>query len=371
MSALFDTRIGVLDKVSNVPRSLELRHIPIVRQIRIDSPQPTWQYNFTPAHDPAYNHYQTGITDLVQEALFNLDTDWMYTAILQGALGGPAPAWSKDEWSFVPLHSDMETFSLASSTPSGSNMSTNLTLETPAIRARLECSTLDWPGNISTWLDWIDSNHTYNSRVRVSGLNYSYYLSSAVYMGEESTRMTAQRNIPQCCGNTTKNAEQTHQFAPSVHAYWTENWGALKNDGVTFPGAGDTNGNFTVKWIRGPASFDRISGHDWVDQLYHPEPPVIQALNCMPYFETSTARVTTEFFSGAVQDYQILETPTQERIGWSDAYRWRNISEGTQFSDFYNNTSQNKTEITYKYNINTTTRQASPIVRAFCFHCTF
>lgn len=357
--------------VLNVPRSLELRHIPIVRQTRTYSPQPTWQFNFTPAHYSSYNHYQTGISDLIQDALLDLDTDWMYTAILQGALGGPAPAWSKDEWSFVPLHSDMETSSLASYAKSGSSMSTNLTLETAAIRARLECSTLDWPGNISTWLRWVDSNHTYNSRVRVSGLNYSYYLASDVYVGEESTRMTAQRNIPQCCGNITNNPEQTKLFTPSVHAYWTENWGALKNQGETFPGVGETNGNFTVKWIRGPASFDRISGHLWVDQLYHPEPPAIQALNCMPSFETSMARVTTEFFSGAVQDYQILETPTQEKIGWSDAYRWRNISEGAQFSDIQNNTWPNRTDISYIYNVNTTTRQVPPIALASYFHCTF
>src|SRR5690242_6634115 len=109
MSALFDTRIGVLHKVSDVPRSFELRHIPIVRQTRISSPQPTWQFNFTPTIDSTYNHYQNGLSDLVKDALFDLDTDWMYTAILQGALGGPAPAWSKDDWSFVPLYSDMET----------------------------------------------------------------------------------------------------------------------------------------------------------------------------------------------------------------------------------------------------------------------
>jgi hypothetical protein len=371
MSSLFDTHIGVLDKVSDVSRSLELRHIPILRQMRIYSPQPTWQSNFTPTIDSNYNHYhyQKGLGDLVQDALLDLDTDWMFTAILQGALGGPAPAWSKDEWSFVPLYSDMKTASLSGSESSGSNRPTNLTLETPAIRARLECSALDWPGNISNWLDWVDSNHTWNSIVHVAGLNYSYWPSRVVNMGEESTRMTAQRNIPQCCGNITNNPEQIEQFAPSVHAYWTENWGSHKTDWGTFPAWGGTNGNFTVKWIRGPASFAHISGNSGINQLYHPEPPAIQALNCLPYFETSTARVTTELLSGAVQDYHILETPTQDWVAWSDAYKWRDISEGTSYS--YINQWGNKTGISYLYNVNTTTRQETIYRKSILFPLRF
>lgn len=82
MSALFDTRIGVPQLPSDAPRLLELRNIPIVRQTRIYSPQPTWQYNYTPTIDSVYIYGQKGFTDLVQDALFDLDTDWMHTAIL-------------------------------------------------------------------------------------------------------------------------------------------------------------------------------------------------------------------------------------------------------------------------------------------------
>jgi hypothetical protein len=359
MSALFDTRIGVFDRSTDVPRLLELRNNPIVRRTRIYSPQSTWQYNYTPTIDSVRIFGQKGFSDLVQDALFDLDTDWMYTAILQGALGGPAPAWSKDEWSFVPLSSDMETSSLAKFANSGSDRSSNLTLETAAIRARLECSTLDWPGTRSTWLNWAESNDTRDSTIHVpGGLNYIYWPKLFVSEGEESTRMTAQRNVIQCCGNITNNTEQTEQFAPSVLAYWTENWGASKTDWEPILGLSDTNGNFTVKWIRGPAGVGSISGRfKETDQLYYPEPPAIQALNCVPYFETSTARVTTEIFSGTVQDYHILETPTQERVAWSDAYKWRNISEGTQFSDSYDETWENmETRTKYIYDVKTTTR---------------
>jgi hypothetical protein len=358
ISALFDTRIGVLERSADVPRLLELRNIPIVRQTRIYSPQPTWQYNYTPAIDSVYIYGQKGFPDLVQDALFDLDTDWMYTAVLQGAHGGPAPAWSKDEWSFVPLYADVGRAGLLKYANSGSDRSSNLTLETPAIRARLECSTLNWPGNKSSWLNWTDTNDTRDSTMHVpGGLNFIYWPKLVVGEGEESTRMTAQRDVVQCCDNVTDNTEQTEKFLPSVLAYWTQNWITTKSDWGPYLGLSDTNGNFTVKWIRGPAGFGRISGRvGATDQLYYPEPPAIQALNCLPYFETSTARVTTELFTGIVQDYRILETPARESVAWSDAYKWRNISAGTQFSGTFNELLGNKTKTSYIYDVKTTTR---------------
>lgn len=224
MSALFDTRIGVLQRSSDVPRLLELRNITIVRQTRIYSQQPTWQYNYTSTIDSVYIYGQKGFPDLVQDAVFDLDTVWMYTAILQGAHGGPAPAWSKDEWSFVPLYVDTERASLLKYANSGWGRSSNLTLKTPSIRARLECSTLDWPGTKSSWLNWTDTNNTRDSTMHgPGGLNFIYWPKLVASEGEESTRMTAQRDVVQCCDNVTDNTEQTEKFPPSVLAYWTEN----------------------------------------------------------------------------------------------------------------------------------------------------
>ena len=56
------------------------------------------------------------------------------------------------------------------------------------------------------------------------------------------------------------------------------------------------------------------------DMLYFPEPPTIQALNCMPTFESSPAVVTVEPKTGVVKHYRILDDPLREDVAWSDHY---------------------------------------------------
>jgi hypothetical protein len=239
------------------------------------------------------------VEQIVQDTLYTLGTDWMYTAIVQAAFKGPEPVWSQDDWSFVPVplvSEDPASAKHRSSTLGGDRSSANLTVQTPAIRARLHCSTVqslslsNSSGNDDVYFY---TNHLYT--------DMSYLLGH----GNFTTRFTAQNDRIWCCFESTGNT----RYIPAVIAYWTENWWVSGRNGTT--------GNFTVKWVQGVV----LGGDDPGLGLFH-EPPAIQALNCMPTFESSRAEVTVEPKTGAIQEYRILNTPLREDIAWSDYFQW-------------------------------------------------
>jgi hypothetical protein len=198
-----------------------------------------------------------------------------------------------------------------------------LTVQTSAIRARLDCSTVDWPGNLSLWLTVENGSSLwypeYTDMKNLTGVDKHFRTEPLVHDGNLSTRLTAQVDLVQCCANLTEN----EPYNPAVIAYWTENWripyagydreGGYGRDDVT-------TGNFTVKWIRGPATFAPSLEDSRIDLLYFSEPPEIQALNCMPTFELSQAEVTVEPKTGVVQQYRILDIPFREDVAWSDYF---------------------------------------------------
>jgi hypothetical protein len=271
---------------------------------------------------------------MVKDNLYTPDTNWMYTAVIQTALKGPEPVWSHDDWNLVPLPSGWEDPSSAKqtiSTLAGDRSLANLTVQTPAIRARLEYSTLEWPKNLSLWLT--SQNDEFG--------HTEFTLVGYIQLGNLTTRLPAQGDVAECCANLTTGA----QYNPASMAYWTENCRGEYQGGTT--------GNFTVKWIRGPASFARS---EWNDKnlLYFSEPPAIQAMNYMPIFESSRAEITVEPKTGVVQQYHILDTPFREDIAWSDTFQYRNLSEDAPYTHVQHFTMDNSTA--YYYDVDTTTR---------------
>lgn len=329
MSALFVSGSGVTLRSLTIPQALKLRRVPYVTK------EPLMQQVFKNGILQCYYSHQPA-EDVLEYTYFSAESDWLYTAMLEAALNGPEPKWSKDDWSFIPSQLTIDTLA---NQQGGSHIlgleSTNTTILTPAIRARLDCSAVDWPSNVSLWLRAEDSTDKSNrGKFNGTGLKTLYFPEPAVYDNITNTRLTAQPVFPQCCGNTTGDSGQGASYKPSVLAYWTENWSQ------------EPTQNFTIKWIRGPASFV-----PYVKQteptLFYSEPPAIQALNCMPSIEASEAKVTVDTTSGAVQEYEIIRVPSSDDVAWSDSFQWRNDST-LRFS----NTSDTKakiTEVTTRY----------------------
>jgi hypothetical protein len=296
MSALFDSGSGVIIHPSTIPRTLELRHVPFVQTNTEYLPKIDIDKGLFPESGFRFDR---DIEELLKDAFYNSKADWMYTAIIQTALGGPEPAWSKDDWNFVPLNLAPED-----------SVSSNLTVHTPAIRARIDCSTIESTQNVSSWLKQRKGQPNYI--LNITGLDNYYSLGTSIFEGNLSTRVTAQGNYLLCCANKTEVEGQRESYAPSAVAYWTENWADL----------GIHARNFTIKWIRGPASFARILKIRGVDVMMFPEPPKIQALNCIPSFESSEAEVIVDPVSGAVHEYRILHTPLVDDVAWSDTFQY-------------------------------------------------
>jgi hypothetical protein len=312
MSALFEQSVGILEHPTNLNRTLELRRDPFFRHNEeMYDPDP-------PNKNPMYSSNNPYMRPILEDTFATTDSDWMYTALLQAALDGPEPAWSKDDWSFVPFDlnqlSKPGVISGTRGTKFAPDSATNLTVHSPAIRARLDCSILEEARNSSRWLSYVPSkiHHLpsydviYEPDVKITGNNIS-------------TRLTAQGIDIQCCFNLTQLPSSDEGETTVTIAYWTENYDNNEQD--RFP----RNGNFTVKWIYGSAGFAEIALEK--PSLFFPKPPKIQALNCAPRIETAQAEITVDARTGDVQGYRILESPVlEDAAAWSDEFQLRNCS---------------------------------------------
>jgi hypothetical protein len=345
MSALFDSGTGNLASPWTISPIMELRQVPLMQTINTSISEYEWTrgtWGGTSSDDMSDKY------DLLTRDLYDLKADWMYTAIIQNALNGPAPIWSKDDWSFVPVFlSQNDLTSAQDLLPrfEGAPTPANLTVETPAIRVTLDCSMIELAKNTSSWIS------RRNSTINSTGIESFYQLAPTLFhdlSSNQTTRVTAQGVSPQCCGNVTDDTVQAQTYDPAVIAYWTENW---LSDGSSILLQGD---NFTIKWIRGPAGFVEKPGYEVFRDLIFSEAPVMQALSCMPGFEASKAEVLVDLTSGIVQDYRILSMPVPEDVAWSDDWTHRNLSEKPQFQNVSNG---NYSADNYKfYPSNVTTR---------------
>jgi hypothetical protein len=325
MSAVFEQGNGIVFQYVDLDRTLELRRDPLVRQV--ESSVSTKKPN-------TGGWYNTNVKDALEQVFLGLETDWLYTAMIQSSFQGHEPAWSKDGWSFVPLdlahlrESPNNTTEKRGTAPHiGSSM--NVTVQTPAIRARIECSIMDKLSNNSAWLRLIDQNLPVNRTELPTDRN--------VFLPEPSmpqyhTIMTPQAAYPQCCANETGRTDLGRSKSPVTIGYWTSNYPF--NDKVPRNSATGTTGNFTIKWLRGDAGFANLFyPQPEAPWLYFMEQPQVQALNCIPIIEAAEAEVTVDRLFGKVQTYKILQPPVADDVAWADAFLFRNLSSVSQMSN--------------------------------------
>ncbi|KAF1960031.1 hypothetical protein CC80DRAFT_590362 [Byssothecium circinans] len=315
MSALFQQDVGYLTDPINLERTLELRQTPHLRQINTSYPpsfaNSAWGYDFV----------ATALEDLFS----NLTTNWMYTAEIQLTMNGSEPAWSNDGWSFVPVdlsQLDNKT-QIQNDTDPDSNFAAayyspvNVTLNTPAIRGRVECEPIEEVKDAKTWSEvrkYTDKETNTTSNFTIP--KYTMFPQTPYY----NSLAPDGRNI-QCCFNQTE-PDRMDNFSMSVAVgYWTE----IKN--LTNMNGSITGGssNFTVKWIHGEGGIDNVMGGS--NYLMFSRPPRMQALSCMPVMETSEAEIVVDKESGRVESYRLLKDPVPDDSAWSDSFVIHNLTE--------------------------------------------
>ncbi|KAJ2998606.1 hypothetical protein NUW58_g264 [Xylaria curta] len=314
MSSLWTRDPGALTELITVPRALELRSVPII--VRDQSP----------------NRYQLVSDGLVVDSLLsNLTTSWMYGATTQLTLQGPDPPWSVDGWSFVPSALNITASPYIQRTGNSSELSflsINVTIQSPAVRARLECSPYNLIDNEAQWLtkwdltDKTNWNRTANPRNLTIGFELglrgdgrydnSFYPEESSWGGKRTSFFVNDRRL-NCCENRT-----TESVGLASIGYWSAN---LAPDSF-YPYIAETwPTNFTVKWIRG-RPLEGIMGageqpNDIEKHLIWVEQPQMVALNCQPIIETANSQVTVDVDTGRVISYEILEVPRVDREAWN------------------------------------------------------
>ncbi|KAJ2996583.1 hypothetical protein NUW58_g920 [Xylaria curta] len=325
MSSLWSRQPGVVSVTMQVPKTLELRHVPILSTGQVSS------------NPRALDRRSTALAGLFG----NMRTSWVYGAVVQLSLNGPEPPWSSQGWNFIPvdlvpaISNDTNILSSLNRSNPIDSLMTKVTLETPAIRGRLECSEYNLD-NTTLWMaDWrlpkgsnLDPNITSGYELQkflYLGLDdpgTSLRLSNTYGFEDPKRRrtslFTSDRRI-QCCQNATNG-----NIDESSIGYWSPN--ILPR--AYFPAISNVwPANFTIKWIRGHPREARLSyanGRDYKEderiRLIWTERPRMAALNCMPIIETAHASVIVDAANGGVVDFKLLEQPQEDKFAWTDDF---------------------------------------------------
>ncbi|KAI0199994.1 hypothetical protein F4808DRAFT_471185 [Astrocystis sublimbata] len=326
MSSLWAREAGALPLVVDVPRQLELRQVP-----RLSA----GEEQFT-SH--AGNYKKTVLSDLFE----NMRTSWIYGAAVQISLEGSEPPWSSGGWSFVPYDLSLipsTTLQNTGNKTAAPKYPTNATVDTIAIRARLECSPYEYLDleDSKTWLtewdltdttQWGRNTSTELSRgfeLGLSGKGYNSIGDENVLLylderpdvqGNYSTFFVNNKRF-QCCENRTEDGTIN---SGSV-GYWSPN---LRNSSF-YPDFADTwPANFTVKWIHGrpiEGYCGIVDTFGCLPRLLWIEKPRMAALNCMPVIETADATVTVNAADGNVLGFTLRGEPRPDDYAWSDDFK--------------------------------------------------
>ncbi|TGJ84937.1 hypothetical protein E0Z10_g3841 [Xylaria hypoxylon] len=320
MSSLWAREGGALPSVVNAPRQLELRHVP---QLSAGMQQ------FT-SH--AGNYKQTVLSELFD----NMRTSWIYGAAVQTSLNGSEPPWSSGGWSFVPY--DLSIVPSTALQNSGNQTpepeySMNATVDTSAIRARLECSPHEHLNleDSNTWLtEWDLSNATqWNRTTSTKTLSRGFELglsnvgdNTILYLDRQPddegnyTTFFVNNKRFQCCQNKNNG-----QIGPASVGYWSPN---LRNGSFYPDFAGTWPANFTVKWVHGlpvEGYCGILPDFGCLPRLMWAEKPRMAALNCMPIIETANATVTVNAADGRVVDFALHGEPRLDDHAWSNDFK--------------------------------------------------
>lgn len=345
MSSLWTREPGELPSTAQVLAELELRHVPRIEPGRLRQS--------SGSSDPA--------TFPLWSAFGDTGTSWMSSATVQLSLNGSEPSWSSNGWSFVPRDlsalsvSETQQQTCENGTACLSAQSVNVTMRTPAVRARLQCTPYDFLDDTPLWLtEWDLTDETYwNISGSPRTIDHGYELGYATYNVTDicstsfplDNHETLLKNafsygrglLP---GNMTpffvdndrlvccQNSSSDNQIHSASIGYWSPNIGC--GTLYTYPYISDTwPNNFTIKWIRGRPvegyrrnTTSRLYGGnpDSDLRLIWAEQPQMTAMSCLPTIESANASVTVEAPSGRVISFRILDEPHPDAAAWSDNF---------------------------------------------------
>ncbi|KAF2129747.1 hypothetical protein P153DRAFT_366257 [Dothidotthia symphoricarpi CBS 119687] len=312
MAAVFEKQAGIYTRPMTIDRALATR-------------QDHLTYQHTNVSTDA---------NLLQHIMRTETADWLYSALDQLTLQAQSPAWSLDGWSFTPIV--IESVPDTSLRQGSRNQdydeesselffsAANVSLTTSAIRARLECNRIT-----PTDSSWYNMNETaiLEAELSKSVRNMTGHLNVTGYVlprtiFDKDTYQTTIFTTPSrvfCCANGTDDG------ANSAVGYWShtdpDQWWADRSEWTGF-GPKSWPGNFTIKWIVGPATTSNLTIYTNSEASYYKlmqftEIPALEILTCKPVIEQTDARVTIARSSSQVLDFELLGDPQRQHEIWN------------------------------------------------------
>ncbi|KAL2061784.1 hypothetical protein VTL71DRAFT_7162 [Oculimacula yallundae] len=335
MSALWQREPVQLESLVEVSQPFQVRDVPFV-------------------YDKAsYGKTQSYKGNILGTVFQSLQTNWMYSASLQISMNASQPSWSSEGWSFVPVSIPASSWETRQNSNSSSDepqaRRAVATVRTPAIRGRLECSTIAKDLEDRFWLTEVNLTKKgyFNETLRPRPWKIGYQLGCSFSDPEInfSPNMTANftdvggygncssdggttkiltAGIPTCCAQ-----ESEHQPDQASIGQWSPVDITLYPEGSKYASQTD---NFTVKWIYGPAPVEYTMSSNIYPLLIWPEPPRLAMLNCAPFVESAEATVTVDLESGSIQKYSILNEPIRHVEAFSDDFVARAYNDSSSFN---------------------------------------
>ncbi|KAG9961899.1 hypothetical protein KCU61_g5130, partial [Aureobasidium melanogenum] len=289
MSALWALEVRSLNHTFILPRRLTLRDTPMIFPWARDGR----------AAGPYFSQPQNIILPTVYTIAVQ---SWLYSAVVEISQSASTPPWTKDAWSFLPL--DLVDLSDVVSPISELNTwipgkTRNITFQTTAVRARLQCEPLDYPNNKTAWLERLDFNSAgWNVTNRPHGLSHGYTLiGPANALGESNFT---------CCANETSGVA-----GDAAIGYWMNyDWSSKSY-----------RNHLSATWIVGrPLNGTFKPAHQDYSLWIWPEEPKLFATNCTPILEQAEAQVTAEVETGTILTYDIITREQNASVAWSDNF---------------------------------------------------
>ncbi|RAR01866.1 hypothetical protein DDE82_006204 [Stemphylium lycopersici] len=315
MSALFERTSTTIARNVTLHQSLEIRRNPLISEIGIE------QETRYPYEVPM---------SVLGGTYLNVRKNWLYGAGIRHAFNGSDLSWASGGWNFLPVdlsHVPLSKSSLYPSDTSGTSatVSTNVSMNVPAIKARLECNPVEQVSTTSSWLgvaNLTDENlvtDEHIARLNSTGGLELYYLTGVIFENSSSqtTVLSDSRRVA-CCANGT--SEQPRR---NVIGYWSP---ATPN-GEKFPFTSSSWPlSIVTKWIVGNAI--AVENEYGERVLYYTEKPKMQAARCEPIIETTEATISVDARSGSIISYDISSPVTSIDHAWAEVFTEHEVTSG-------------------------------------------
>ncbi|KAF1913324.1 hypothetical protein BDU57DRAFT_504408 [Ampelomyces quisqualis] len=313
MSALFERESRDFVQQMTVPHNLEVRQVPFIIQVNTTGA--------FAAKDPA--------VEVLDNLYLDAPTNWLYGAGIQDSYNGTELPWAAEGWSFLPvdlsgIFNDSSVRSSQGDAGDKAISSINITITTPAIRARLDCRAIEQVANISSWIERqvLDNDGDIYpdeewAQINTTDMTKTYQLLPQIFEGTDSqTTMISRAYDAMCCGNGSRADPQR-----AVMGYWSPVYPSdLTSEKPDFPYQNLTwPMPITTKWLVGTA-FNMSRGTTTAKYLYFTDVPRIQAARCTPIIETAEAEVKIHRDTGKVISYTIGSTVAAAEQAWKDVF---------------------------------------------------